>query len=58
MNYYYTSLNQSLPQPTNNDLPSTRIPSKNNIRPIIIDQKGLAKLSSILQVTDASDTGL
>jgi hypothetical protein len=28
-------------KPTNNDLPSTRIQSKNNIRPIIIDQKGL-----------------
>ena len=31
-------------KPTNNDLPSTRIQSKNNIRPIIIDQKGLEKL--------------
>ena len=30
-------------KPTNNDLPSTRIQSK-NIRPIIIDQKGLEKL--------------
>jgi hypothetical protein len=31
-------------KPTDNDLPSTRIQSKNNIRPIIIDQKGLEKL--------------
>jgi hypothetical protein len=40
--------------PTNNDLPSTRIQSKNNIRPIIIDQKGLEKLLTNINPSKAS----
>jgi hypothetical protein len=43
-------------KPTNNDLnvPSTRIQSKNNIRPIIIDQKGLEKLLTNINPLKAS----
>jgi hypothetical protein len=41
-------------RPTNNDLPSTRIQSKNNSRPIIIDQKGLDKLSTNINPSKAS----
>jgi hypothetical protein len=41
-------------KPTNNDLPSTRIQSKNNIRPIIIDQKGLEKLLTNINLSKAS----
>jgi hypothetical protein len=42
-------------KPTNNDLPSTSwIQSKNNIRPIIIDQKGLEKLLTNINPSKAS----
>ena len=41
-------------KPTHNDLPSIRIQSKNNIRPIIIDQKGLEKLLANINPSKAS----
>ena len=41
-------------KPINNDLPSTRIQSKNNIRQIIIDQKGLEKLLTNINLSKAS----
>jgi hypothetical protein len=41
-------------KPTNNDLPSTRIQSKNNIRQIIIDQKDLEKLLTNINLSKAS----